>query len=232
MTSADRAAPPRETYLTYLTSPEWRAKRNAALQRARWRCERCGAKRDLQVHHTTYERLGAERDADLRVWCFTCHRQHHVQVAEGTSLGLYLKLADQALRAAPFRSIADLSEDTKRLCVQFHIPIEPDKVAKAIALVVGSRLSVTDFDGRMRRYVSVVELPPDTPLSHAQACELLTRLGLDGVAQRFFKSMPDVTPLTRRKREVVKALQMVEREILVSIERCEALEREAENHSR
>jgi 5-methylcytosine-specific restriction endonuclease McrA len=46
--------------------------RTAALARARWRCERCGAPAD-DVHHRTYRRLGVERLEDVEVLCASCH---------------------------------------------------------------------------------------------------------------------------------------------------------------
>ncbi len=60
-------------YKAHLRSPEWRAIRRAALERAGFRCEFCNrAKapgRPLQVHHRTYERLGHELPGDLTVLC-------------------------------------------------------------------------------------------------------------------------------------------------------------------
>ena len=39
--------------------------------------EVCGVKHRLQVHHLTYERLGNERDEDLKVLCWACHEREH-----------------------------------------------------------------------------------------------------------------------------------------------------------
>ena len=58
----------------YLRSPHWRARRSQAIGRAGGRCERCGARGRLEVHHLTYKRLGRERDRDLRALCHRCHR--------------------------------------------------------------------------------------------------------------------------------------------------------------
>lgn len=64
----------------YLHSEHWRRRRLRALQRAHFRCERCGRRhrpgRDgaLQVHHLSYARLGHERDRDLEVLCDHDHR--------------------------------------------------------------------------------------------------------------------------------------------------------------
>jgi len=68
-----------ETYEHYLSSPEWRQRRHAAIAAARWRCARCGWQcvwydgRGLEVHHLHYDTLGAEADTDLEVLCWRCH---------------------------------------------------------------------------------------------------------------------------------------------------------------
>lgn len=65
-------------YDQYLRTPEWRRTQTATLIRAGHRCALDVAHtEDLDVHHNTYERLGAELRSDLVVLCRTCHRRHH-----------------------------------------------------------------------------------------------------------------------------------------------------------
>lgn len=73
-------------YDDYLQSDHWLATRDAKLEQAKRRCERCGeyAKRrpggrwvGLHVHHLTYERVGQERMDDLEVLCIHCHQVEH-----------------------------------------------------------------------------------------------------------------------------------------------------------
>ena len=87
-------------YRTYLASPTWRRLRDAAKDRAGYRCDACSRlsvegwrkvaqcpappwaydafTRCLHVHHKTYARFGGrERPADLVVLCDACHRQRH-----------------------------------------------------------------------------------------------------------------------------------------------------------
>jgi hypothetical protein len=63
----------------YLRSPEWKARRMAAIVRAGFRCGDCGRvvfdARKLQAHHLTYERLGCERPEDIAIRCARCHRR-------------------------------------------------------------------------------------------------------------------------------------------------------------
>lgn len=64
-------------YAEYLQSPHWLAVRKSALERAANRCQVCGATSALQVHHVTYENLGAEKPEDLTVLCKTHHELFH-----------------------------------------------------------------------------------------------------------------------------------------------------------
>jgi restriction endonuclease Mrr len=77
--SVERLAALREMpYRLYLRTPEWRRTRAAALLRAGDACSLDVTHTDnLEVHHRTYERLGAELVTDLAVLCHTCHGLYH-----------------------------------------------------------------------------------------------------------------------------------------------------------
>jgi 5-methylcytosine-specific restriction endonuclease McrA len=60
-------------YVSYLKSPAWQDKRRQALRRAGYRCQACGKRNHLQVHHLTYIRLGHELPTDLVCLCSACH---------------------------------------------------------------------------------------------------------------------------------------------------------------
>lgn len=64
-------------YEEYLRTPEWWAKRTAALRRAGYHCQRCPRIDSLEVHHRTYERRSWEAPGDLIVLCRLCHEKHH-----------------------------------------------------------------------------------------------------------------------------------------------------------
>jgi 5-methylcytosine-specific restriction endonuclease McrA len=66
-----------DDYTAYLRSPEWNARRRAALKRAGFKCSRCPSTTRLHVHHKSYERLGEELPRDLLVLCDQCHRKEH-----------------------------------------------------------------------------------------------------------------------------------------------------------
>jgi len=61
----------------YLKSDHWQRVRKAKLKQAGYRCEKCGAKERLDIHHLTYARLGHERMSDLKTLCRGCHTVQH-----------------------------------------------------------------------------------------------------------------------------------------------------------
>lgn len=78
-----------ENYQEYLASPHWQRTRARALEAAAEQCEwissdgRCQSTKNLNVHHLTYENLGAEKPEDLQVLC----RRHHEQVHKTEQTG-------------------------------------------------------------------------------------------------------------------------------------------------
>lgn len=97
-----------EDYNAYLRSPHWEG------LKARYRASDlpqkciCGDEQ-VQLHHTTYERIGAEPLTDLIPLCATCHAMVHALEARG-DVGLDLSgFTDQeraALNRAELRRIA------------------------------------------------------------------------------------------------------------------------------
>jgi len=122
-------------YATYLQSHVWRAKRNRRLMLAGYRCENCGSKHALEVHHRTYERLGREWDQDLAVLCKSCHGDEtERQMRDGPArVRLYLRLAEIAWRET--ETIADASDRAKELCARHGIPYDGPAIHRAIHVV-------------------------------------------------------------------------------------------------
>jgi hypothetical protein len=146
------------------------------LRDAQWRCGRCGSKRDIEVHHTTYERLGKEWDSDLEVLCVNCHRGEHLENPDQTSLGVYLKLASAAVRATPFASIADLSDDIKTQCAKLKIKVVPDRIHAAIAVVCGNRLKT-----QPPQNCEEIRAADFRPLTKDEARDFMCRLEMHGL---------------------------------------------------
>jgi hypothetical protein len=67
-------------YQVYLASSEWRQRRHEAIQRARGKCELC-SQRATEVHHRSYQRIGAELPQDLLAVCRACHDLIHAPSA-------------------------------------------------------------------------------------------------------------------------------------------------------
>lgn len=66
----------RVDYRTYIQSPAWKRKAEAAKKAAGYRCQVCNRHKDevvLDAHHRTYEHLGNERPEDITVLCRDCH---------------------------------------------------------------------------------------------------------------------------------------------------------------
>lgn len=71
----------RRPYWELLRDPQWQRKRLEVMQRANFKCERCGdASSTLNVHHTYYTK-GAMPwdypDEALKCWCEPCHEYWH-----------------------------------------------------------------------------------------------------------------------------------------------------------
>lgn len=64
-------------YKKYISSKEWKEKKEEVFNQRGKECEQCGYQYRLHVHHLTYERLGNERLEDLQILCFQCHMSKH-----------------------------------------------------------------------------------------------------------------------------------------------------------
>ena len=68
----------RSEYNRYMRSDTWAAIRAAKLACSSHKCEKCGARKELDAHHLTYVRFGgSERMTDLQVLCRSCHIKAH-----------------------------------------------------------------------------------------------------------------------------------------------------------
>lgn len=166
-------------YEDYLESWEWRQSRDAALRRAKWKCERCQSKRSLQVHHKSYERLGEELPEDLEVLCGPCHEGHHVeewfQVAQ-----IYTAVVSGCLAREKFATLADLLEAVKVACATKKIPYDGQKVWKAVRLVNANRGGVLDIKGVPKpRPEDLVDVTDSRPVTHKEAVAFVQQYGFD-----------------------------------------------------
>jgi hypothetical protein len=67
-------------YSEQLKTPEWKAKREAIVERDLKKCVRCDSKKSLQVHHLYYDlscNAWEYPDTALVTLCKTCHEKEH-----------------------------------------------------------------------------------------------------------------------------------------------------------
>lgn len=64
-------------YSEYLASTQWAKRRRAIFARANGKCEGCGEGGAEEVHHLTYEHVGAEFLFELVAVCRKCHERLH-----------------------------------------------------------------------------------------------------------------------------------------------------------
>ncbi|RKY08529.1 MAG: hypothetical protein DRP56_04010 [Planctomycetota bacterium] len=93
-------------YGLYLCSQWWGCVRRAKIREVGHKCEKCGFKHEIEVHHKTYERLGDERLSDLEVLCARCHNDEHVEL-------LKVKIGQPSEREI-LRSIMITEDDYKK----------------------------------------------------------------------------------------------------------------------
>lgn len=102
-------------YYTYIRSPEWHKKADAAKLRAGYRCQVCNRpSREVQLdaHHRTYERLGHERPEDITVLCRRCHELYEKNGSLPSPPGV--KAAHRTLHGKQLKSSnAETASDTK-----------------------------------------------------------------------------------------------------------------------
>jgi hypothetical protein len=206
-------------YEDYLQTPWWRARRNRALALAGYRCQRCPAKRNLEVHHRTYERIGAELDDDLEVVCRGCHEgEHFNQTQDG--IAVYVRIVSEVLREIGDAHFSDIVEAAKCRCATLRIPYHGDRLHAAIARLV-PRFPFRPAASQAALYDVAA---PSAPLSRAEASGALGRL----MAASAIKLMPNARPRTLREVEHHKAARILAQAIVWQAERCDELERAVE----
>lgn len=191
ITPAIRTAPsasPRVDYGRYLQTAEWRQRRDAKLRSVRWQCERCPARRNLQVHHKTYERLGREWLTDLEVLCRDCHEGEHVRQMHDDPTGrVYLRLAREVLKDRAWECFADLVEEMKLHCAMLKLPYDAHQVDKALGLLTGE----TTFSKVPRTNAERVQAFHDgRPFTDSECRALVKRL-FGGVPDRIARPFPE-----------------------------------------
>jgi len=206
-------------YEAYLRTAWWRSRRNLALANAGYRCTRCASKRQLEVHHTSYARLGAELDADLEVVCRGCHLGHHFNETQD-SIAVYLRVLSDVIAQTNSDVLTDVLEEAKCRCLALRIPYRPDRFHAAVQKLL-PRFPFTPPAHAAELYQTSA---PGQPLTKAEAAGILAKLG----AAAAMKHMPQVGKISLRRVEHLKAAKILAAGIVEQIQRCEEAERAAE----
>jgi 5-methylcytosine-specific restriction endonuclease McrA len=67
----------KKKYLEYLESDTWAAIKLDLYAIRGKKCEKCGTKKQIQVHHIHYSNLYNEEPEDLILLCSGCHKKEH-----------------------------------------------------------------------------------------------------------------------------------------------------------
>jgi len=59
----------------YGSTPQWQCRRSEPILRDKFRCQRCGRERRLQIHHLSYAHLGDEYPSEIVSLCRSCHEK-------------------------------------------------------------------------------------------------------------------------------------------------------------
>ncbi len=205
-------------YARYLITRWWFGVRNRALREAGYRCSRCQAGRDLQVHHLSYERLGAEESGDLEVLCRGCHLGEHVHVVQ-SQIGIYSRILSEVVAERDWEDVSDALEEAKLRISKRRIPFHYEQFQAAAARL----LPRVSFKPPTRK-AELYDVAEHGPLTRAEAAGFVAKLG----AQSLLRPMPHVRLLSEDEDQRVAALRIVLQALHEQVKVCEAAEREQE----
>lgn len=67
----------KNVYKWYINSDKWRTFRNEIFKERGFHCELCSSKKNLHLHHITYENFMNEEKEDVMILCRSCHEKAH-----------------------------------------------------------------------------------------------------------------------------------------------------------
>lgn len=202
-------------YEKYLLTSWWRVRRNRALKDGGYKCVACGCRRDLQVHHLSYDRLGDEQPEDLEIRCRGCHLGEHAAEVQ-SYVRHYARVLSDVLDGGPADDLTGVVEETKARIAKLGIPYRPNEFNAAVSRVL-PRVPFTPPKGKAELFETG---QGNQPLTHAEAARILAELGAAGL----MRHVPQVKPRTVRQAERHRALQLVAQAIADQVRRCEEAE--------
>lgn len=151
-------------YEEYIKSNEWQETRQRIFKRDNYRCVKCGASKNLQVHHITYENLGVEKDADLVTLCEKCHNGTHnpttldyLLLACANAYTVYDNSTDEAEKAKAKLAISVISKAAEDISEPEHHTTPDYILLFAYAIRMGEAYDKLDADLKLDESI----FPPD-----------------------------------------------------------------------
>lgn len=98
-----------QEYTDYIHSDAWRSVRERYfLEIKPTSCAGCGrpARHDFNLHHITYKNLGHEKNEDLVLLCYKCHKSLHDSLKQARRVNPYLKVETHSKRFLELMAIA------------------------------------------------------------------------------------------------------------------------------
>lgn len=151
-------------YEEYIKSNEWQETRQRIFKRDNYRCVKCGASKNLQVHHITYENMGEEKDADLVTLCEKCHNGTHnpttldyLLLACANAYIVYDNSTDETEKAKAKLAISVISKAAEDISKPESYPTPDYILLFAYAIRMGEAYDKLDADLKLDES----DFPPD-----------------------------------------------------------------------
>lgn len=119
------------SYKRYLKTNHWQTTR-FLIKATKRKCNLCGSKKNLNVHHKTYRNIGNESERDLLLVCKDCHNELHKRSLSNVSdqvrgrirklINLGYSKNDSFANATKSKNFDALAGKFKNVCAEISIP--------------------------------------------------------------------------------------------------------------
>jgi hypothetical protein len=144
------------TYDSYVRGAWWRRRRREFARSHPAECACCGWTDGVELHHRSYERVGAERDDDLCWLCSRCHSLLHQLVDEGVAT-LDEVLHDPARAARVYgdkyrgydarKRLSDAVDDAEARIVEARRERQRARIPALVLKSLRARIALAEHDG-------------------------------------------------------------------------------------
>lgn len=148
-------------YYAYLKTQAWEDMRQKIFRRDGFKCVICHEAKNLNVHHITYENLGAEKESDLVTLCQACHEKVHSGDPMENLISSREKNFEKRANELEYNemTLADRQNQYRKELVKQEMDEYMDSSMQAlIALVVALGEAYFSLDARLK--IQSAYLPP------------------------------------------------------------------------